>query len=240
MMLTIADHAFALLLVLFLPLYGMREWRALVTASAAGRPRARLDGYRHTILLEWGLVASLLGLWFAAGRPLPLLGLALPGGWRLLWGVGATLLMLALLWLQWRTVRDGGPDTLDALRRQVGSVAPLLPRTTAEYRRFRWLALTAGTAEELLYRGFLIWYFAALLGTWPGTVAAVLAFAAGHAYQGIGGVLKTGIVGALLTGIYIASGSLLWPMIVHCAIDLQGGAFGRVLLPPSPEALADT
>lgn len=240
MMPTLADHAFALLLVLFLPLHGMREWRGLVAADAAGHPRARLDEYRHTILLEWGLVAVLLGLWLAAGRPLPLLGLALPGGWRLLWGAGATALLLALLWVQWRTVRDGGPETLDALRRQVGSVAPLLPRTPAEHRGFRWLALTAGTAEELLYRGFLLWYFAALLGPWPGTVAAVLAFAAGHAYQGIAGVLKTGTVGALLTGIYIASGSLLWPMIVHCAIDLQGGAFGRVLVPPAADALADT
>lgn len=40
-------------------------------------------------------------------------------------------------------------------------------------------------------------------------------------------MLSTGLAGALLTGLYLATGSLLLPILVHCLIDLPA-----LLIPP--------
>ena len=62
-------------------------------------------------------------------------------------------------------------------------------------------------------------------------------FGLAHWYQGRLGVLATGAVGAVLTQLYLTTGSLLLPMVLHVLIDL------RLLLDrpaPAPStALAD-
>lgn len=230
MTLTLFDHVIAGLIVVGVPLWGIWGWRVLARAVATADPDARIREYRRSIAIEWGLVLLIVSSWLLAGRHLAGLGFQLPLDRRLLWGVPPLLGALAGLWFQAVSLRRLDDEGLARLRRQLEPVALLLPHDDREHRLFRWLALTAGTAEEVIYRGFLLWYAVALLGAWPGVIAAVLAFAAGHAYQGATGILKTGIVGALLTGLYILTGSLLWPMILHTAIDLQGGAFGRWVL----------
>lgn len=232
---TLLDHLIASLIVVGVPIWGTWGWRVLARSVAANDPDARMREYRRSIVIEWGLVLLILAGWLLAGRQLAGLGFQLPMDRRLLWGVPPLLGALAGLWFQWVSLRRLDDAGLARLRAQLAPVALLLPHNDREHRLFRWLALTAGTAEEVIYRGFLLWYGVALLGTWPGVIAAVLAFAAGHTYQGATGILKTGIVGALLTGLYVVTGSLLWPMILHVAIDLQGGAFGRwVLGSPGP------
>lgn len=50
-----------------------------------------------------------------------------------------------------------------------------------------------------------------------------MAFAAGHAYQGVKGVSSAGIVGALLSMIVLGFDSL-WPAIaLHSLFDIAGG-----------------
>lgn len=101
---------------------------------------------------------------------------------------------------------------------------------------FRRLSLTAGICEEIVYRGYLIWYLAAFVGAWPAAVLAGFAFGAVHIYQGPAGVVRTGIVGLGAGVLYVGTGSLLWPMILHAAIDLQGGALAQRALAPAPGA----
>lgn len=85
--------------------------------------------------------------------------------------------------------------------------------------------ITAAFIEELLFRGFLLNETAAVLGGGRGAwVASVLltgiAFAFGHAYQGLSGFLLTGAIGVVFGGLYLLLNRNLWPLILaHGAID---------------------
>jgi membrane protease YdiL (CAAX protease family) len=57
-------------------------------------------------------------------------------------------------------------------------------------------------------------------------------FGFAHLYQGIAGVLGTALIGALLVGLYLSTGSLLLPILVHAIIDIR--AFLLVPAPASP------
>jgi membrane protease YdiL (CAAX protease family) len=103
-------------------------------------------------------------------------------------------------------------------------LAFLLP-SSGEERRWWWLVCsTAGICEEIVYRGFLLHYFqhgpVHLNLTWALAVSSLI-FGIGHLYQGIVGSVQTAVVGFLLGGIFIASGSLLLPMVIHALLDLR-------------------
>lgn len=222
-----ADHAFVALLAIGLPALVATNYQRFKARARAGGAVVRIRQYMRTILLQWGLVAALALSWTMQGREVPL---DLPTGRELAWGVGLLLLGLGALGAQLRAIGRLTPDEYGGLRSQLAGVEDVMPRTDRELAWFRGLCLTAGTCEEVLFRGFLMWYLAPMVGVWGAVVASSAIFGIGHAYQGLGGVLKTGVVGLAMAGVYVAGGTLLWPMVLHAAIDLQGGAVARRVL----------
>jgi membrane protease YdiL (CAAX protease family) len=106
----------------------------------------------------------------------------------------------------------------------VHATLALLPRTRAERRLFTVVGVTAGLCEEWLYRGFLLAVVSAVAGGAPTAVLVAVAGAAfglAHAYQGTAGVLTTGVLGAVLAALYLGTGSLLLPVVLHALIDLR-------------------
>jgi membrane protease YdiL (CAAX protease family) len=233
------DHLGALVLVVLWPLHARWAYGRAVQELRGGRAGVRLREYRMTMVIEWLLAAAFMTAWFGSGRTAGALGLALPDGTPTWLGLGVTLLALAFLGYQERTLRRMDACELTRhLTSQVEPVDAILPRTAAEVRAFRALCVTAGVCEELLYRGFLLAHAAAYLGAWPGALAAGAAFGLAHAYQGATGVLKTGAVGLLAGALAVLSGSILWPMILHVAIDLQGAAIAQRFLAARREGTA--
>ncbi|GAA4558849.1 CPBP family intramembrane glutamic endopeptidase [Planotetraspora kaengkrachanensis] len=112
--------------------------------------------------------------------------------------------------------------------------AHLLPRTVAEHWYAAGLSVTAGVAEEIVYRGLLIAAGTGALGLSTETAAflALAVFVAGHLYQGRRGMLMVALVGLGLTVLYLRTGSLLLPILLHALIDLRG-----LLLSPRPREL---
>lgn len=87
---------------------------------------------------------------------------------------------------------------------------------------------TASFGEEMVFRAFLMSRLSAMFG---GTrLAWVLAafvqaaiFGLGHAYQGIGGIIVTGVVGLVFGLLYLVARRNLWPMIIgHGIINTIG------------------
>jgi uncharacterized protein len=196
---------------------------------------ARRSFYRRLLVLEWGL--ALLGgvVWLSApGVGAAEVGLAWPQSWPGPLSSAAAVLVLAFVALSTRALRSGALVGAAEVRRrpgegrhaepQVHATLALLPRTRSERRLFTLVGVTAGVCEEWLYRGFFLAVVAAVTGGLS-TVALVAvgaaAFGLAHAYQGVAGVLTTGVLGGVLAALYLDTGSLLLPVVLHVLIDLR-------------------
>jgi len=97
----------------------------------------------------------------------------------------------------------------------------LLPQNRREKLwAFLGLAPTAGLGEEFLYRGFLLaevaaWFHSAVWGV----VISSIAFGCAHFYQGLNGMVRAGLLGALLAWPVVQTGSLYPSMTAHFLID---------------------
>ena len=65
-----------------------------------------------------------------------------------------------------------------------------------ELARFYGLSITAGIVEEVLWRGFLIWYLSQFMPVWGAALISTIGFGLAHAYQGLRQVPQITIVGA--------------------------------------------
>jgi membrane protease YdiL (CAAX protease family) len=211
--------ALAVLLVIVQPFRGRQRYQRLL-ARVATDPRARVDHYRRGIVAEWIGVAIVAVIGALTGRSAASIGLRAVDASSSVWSqVPAIVVVLAV-----GTVLFRRPSLRDALRRQARGFIALLPSTNEERLLFVPLAITAGVCEEILFRGFLVAYVAWL---WPHATNTELiavtsiAFGFAHLYQGVFGVLVTGIVGVLLASMVLDGGSLLPAILVHALIDLR-------------------
>lgn len=112
----------------------------------------------------------------------------------------------------------------ESIARQLEKVRFMLPTTPAQRWMFALVCVTAGICEEWIYRGFMLHVLTAQLpsvnGWWLVLMQAVM-FGIAHVYQGRAGTLLTGVLGLILGVLYIATGSLLLPMILHALVDLR-------------------
>ena len=133
------------------------------------------------------------------------------------WGAGILVLGAATLWF-FLVLRKRGGWSESRLVREV------LPVTRREKGLYAGLSLCAGFGEELAYRGYAI--PAVIVAGASAPVALALtsgAFAVLHSYQGVLGVVRTGVVGVIMGAVFLHTGSLWPPMVAHVVIDLAVG-----------------
>lgn len=108
-------------------------------------------------------------------------------------------------------------------RKPIGNVSALLPRDRRELKYTLALSVMAGVTEEAFFRLYLPLLIAILTGqAWIGFAASLALFGAMHRYQGRAGVLATTALGAVMTGLYLMTGSLWVVMLVHTLVDVNG------------------
>lgn len=249
---TVVIALLALYLLLVEPWLGQRSYRRMQLALEANQPDARLRFYRQWIWQGWALaIVVLIATLGFAGWSSTQMGLRLPywphlptlGGTAtadfikgVMIGVaaagsGAVLLGLAVAYLR---RSNNAPPTSPAHAPTLAGRRDMLrmfPQTRNERITFAALAVTAGVGEEIVWRGFGLTLLLLLLPNLhpalPITLAA-LAFGLAHLYQGFAGMVYTAAIGAALAALFWASGSLLWPMLLHVLLDL------RILLVRNP------
>lgn len=225
MTLHILDHIFFVLIALVFPVVDFFAIRKRAALISAGRTELRMKLYRKIIWEEWGATLVLIAVWFLLGRTAAGLGLIPQGGAWIGYGLTALICGFLIVHARMATRTDEGRATL---RKQFGWLSFLIPRTRQERRTFGITSLTAGVCEEVVFRGFLIAYFAALFGLplWGGALISSIAFGVAHMYQGPVGMLRTGGVGLVLAVLYLMTGSLWAPILAHTVMDLASGHMG--------------
>ncbi|MGY2128056.1 CPBP family intramembrane glutamic endopeptidase [Blastococcus sp. SYSU DS0617] len=202
-------------------------------------PGARRSFYGRLLILEWGLALLALVVWLSApGVDAGAVGLTWPRSWPGPLTLLLVVLVLVFVVASTRALRGGAlveaGTPAPAARRPPGqgrhaeppgsATLALLPRTAQERRLFTVVGLTAGICEEWLYRGFFLAVVAAVAGdlpTWLLVLVAAVAFGLAHAYQGRAGIVLTGVLGGVMAALYLGTGSLLLPVLLHAAIDLR-------------------
>ncbi len=228
------DHVLVVLITVVLPLHDLLFWYPrLLRAGPEGVARARRHAYTESIVVEWTLVGATAAWWAYSGRAWPQLGVAAPHGWWF-WG-GAALAAALIAFFTWQRIsisRKGETDEVatEELLRQIDNIRPLLPHSRGEMFGFGAVSFTAGVCEEVLFRGFLIWYLLQLIPLIPALITAGLLFGMAHAYQGPRGVIQTAVVGLGMAVLYKVTGSLWIPMALHAFIDLNSGLLAYTFL----------
>jgi membrane protease YdiL (CAAX protease family) len=189
---------------------------------ARGIEIPRLEAYASSAgtLVVLGVGSAVLAGW--RGGP----GLAfVPLPWAVLLGwtvVLAGVGLVVTLVFKWASMRLGLSE--DPILRA------LLPRSPGEKWAFAGLSACAGFGEEMAYRGYVLAMLVPLLGTTVAVAVSSVVFGVLHAYQGPQGVLRTAVMGAVMAGGYLATGSL-WPVILaHLLFDVLAGIFLADLL----------
>jgi membrane protease YdiL (CAAX protease family) len=191
-------------------------------AVAAGRRADARPAYLFFILYQWALVAGVVALWLAGGRPWDALLLGAPRPLGLGAGLALAIAYIVLALVQRRAILSR-PALRSRARAQLGDLEALVPRTPAERRLWPLAAVTAGICEEVLFRGYLLAFIAHFAGIIAAVVASSLLFGVYHAYYGPRGILKTGTLGLIFAVIALWSNSLIPVIVLHAAIDLLSG-----------------
>jgi uncharacterized protein len=229
------DHLLFLALAVAFPLraafFGMRLLRR---AADADLPRVKLAVYRRAIVLQWTAVALVAALWLVTHRSWSTLGLVPRLGGGLL-GVATGLAVIVAVLVRQGYFQPADDASLEHVRQRTRHLERMLPTTLRERSWFFALAGTAGVCEEVLYRGYLIWYLVAWAWLFAphqsflvAAVASSLLFGVGHAYQGVRGILLTAAVGGFLAAVYWITRSLFAGMLIHALMDVHAGYLSQL------------
>jgi membrane protease YdiL (CAAX protease family) len=207
-----------------LPVHGYVTWPRFIATAKANAPGFRVRGYIRVVAVHWALTIAVLAHWWLRERPWDALGLGNPLATPLAWTPVVIVGGLAVFHI--RAIAKTPTEELVKAATVMGDIVYLMPRTALERRLFYLVAMTAGACEEIVYRALLPWLLVTFAPAWAAIVIATVLFGLGHAYQGPAGIVKTGIVGAVMALLVLWSGTL-WPAIVlHTIVDLHGGAIG--------------
>jgi membrane protease YdiL (CAAX protease family) len=185
---------------------------------AAPRPNVALV-YVSLIAAEWALVFYVRrGMLRTQTTITDRLGGPIGGRRRL----AVDVLAAIGLWAAWALIEAGwtywrGP--IDA-----GTVRPFLAHRPVEVILWILLSMSAGFAEETVYRGYLQRQFAALTGSVPlALVMQAIVFGLSHGYQGVAACVRITVFG-LLFGVVAVRLRRLWPGIfAHAVTDIVAG-----------------
>jgi membrane protease YdiL (CAAX protease family) len=213
---------FAFYLVIVMPARAL--WRSFRPRPPGppDPPAPRLRGYWRRGRYIGLLLAVLCAVEWQAGRTLADLGLDIPlsraGAWGLIGAVGV-LTVLHVAGLLWERRMTPAARAAQARKLEDGMPWPVTRAETAGF--VAWMVLMC-TAWEVLYRGFLLLVLAPLCGVPLATVAAALAYGAGHGYKSRAQFIGAIVSAFVFTLAYVWTGSLWWLILIHVVMPLAG------------------
>jgi len=196
---------------------------------------SELAGAFRATLLRNGALLGLLALFlWRSAQGLRALGLELEGFWtQTRFGLPA-LLFLMLGHFLVTTLIAGvamslGGEVIDA---EIGQRRAVTDALLAE--RVVWttgIVLVAGVTEEVVFRGFLLPRFRHVTGSWAiAVLLSVVAFGAGHLYEGALATLQTAGIGLLLSLVFLLRRHLMPCIVAHVGFNTLALALAYVFM----------
>jgi len=220
---TLFDHFLILVLFLVQPIHGWLSFQRYLKKIAAGEPANRPRLYRETQILEWGFLAVLLAVFFGLSRDMSTLGFVSAGGTGFWICAGLIAVGSVALILSTKSSRQLSQSERDKQRASLGDLGHFLPQNDEDLASFYRVSVTAGIVEEIVFRGFVLWYLTFFMPIWPAVLVSSVAFGLVHGYQGLGGIMRTGLVGLAFGALFVFSGSIWLPIIGHILVDVLQG-----------------
>jgi len=113
------------------------------------------------------------------------------------------------------------PESAQKVQQQHSRIQFLLPTTAREYRLMVIVSFIAGICEEILYRGFLLWFLSGHLPLIPSIILANLPFALAHlTTTGVKNTFVAFILALVFTGAFLLTQSLWLCILLHILVDL--------------------
>lgn len=206
----IAAAVLGLVLLLAVPAEAL--WRSLSKQP----PRPQHRRYRATIFEALALLAMLfavaqinditptaLGLGFTLGR----------AGWI---GFAIAVALIGGLALVTMLAKP------DAGKAEAHRESGMLPESPRELRLFLLMTPLIGFAWEALYRGYLLWWLAPLIGVPASVLLASLAYGFAHGWTGARQSFGSFASALLFTLGYVLTGNLWWLVVIHIGLPLVG------------------
>jgi membrane protease YdiL (CAAX protease family) len=222
------DHLFVIVVLgLVFPIFGWWAYQRFLERLAREGGRALVREYQYSLIWLVGIGLAVALLWQSAGRDWATLGLA----WHGASGIALGIVIGALVGLTLRPfIFLFSARAAASLRGKFGPMEAFLPKTAQQLRWGLLVSIFAGVFEELAYRGYLMAYFGTWLDQWGALAASTVLFGLAHSYQGFWGMVVTGILGALFGWVYLATGSLFLPMLLHAALDISSMTTSWIVL----------
>lgn len=233
------DHLLAVVFAVGFPVVTAPVYARRRASLRANDSAVRRREYVETIVWLSCMGLATLAVWRAADREWSALGLGFEWSGRAGLSLLAATVIGTLLCLQVRAVRRD-TATRDAARLALEPVREYLPTTRAELRLFRGVSVAAGVGEELFYRGFLIWYLSHLAPIAVAVGLSSVLFGLAHVVHGAKATSRATVLGFVLAGLYLFSGSLWASMLLHTAIDLTSGETGVAVFGEGPSTVPTT
>lgn len=209
--------------LLIVQLFNARLMKPMI--KALGRERL----YDETIKSAWIFSLLLVALVFLFRVPPESVGLGFAvtvediGKWRYFVISCLVIFLLLILYLLMKTSFNLKRFMSRYYQSEIERL--LLPRTKKEEKAWTAVSITAGVTEEFIFRGVLLYtlgLYADLSILWLSILGGAI-FGLAHAYQGIRGILITGLLGWTFGYLYLTIG-VLWPlMLIHILLDLIAG-----------------
>lgn len=225
---TWADYLLAIVFGLVLPLTsGIRSAAAFKQKVLLFNGPMRRRFYLGNSFFLFLIAAVVLLVWLLYRRPIEALGFRMPGTdfhtiTLILSGLFLFLYMADSLYSSWEMRHE--PDAANDLLEK----APFMPTEKDDLPTYIIMCISAAVFEEIVFRGFLISFFAKIFQGIPGAVtwallAPAIIFSIAHYYQGAKAVFKIAVLSFLFGMIYWYSGSLIPVIILHFIVDLVSG-----------------
>ena len=206
----LATWAFAVFVGVLLPIAAVRQHYALRSGALQAPSRTALyaSAFVTHLLLAAGVLAAAISddLWLFPPFAVERRGLIAAGI--------ALALGLLLLFERFRVT-----DALALERARL-----IAPRTPREYAAFCGVAVSAGVAEQLAYRGvlfsFLLWYS----GSYPAAaLLSAIPFGLVHLFQGWRSAAIVTVIALRDQILVVLTGTLVYAIVIHIIHDIIAG-----------------